>query len=116
MILSYDNLFTIGTMTGCHQLPERSFFFKGKQFPVCARCTGAFIGYFIGGITYRFFSVNIIVSLLFCLIMFLDWLIQYIKLCESNNIRRLITGTLCGYGLIQISLDILAYLMNLITS
>lgn len=25
---------------GCHRRPERSFFYKGRQFPICARCTG----------------------------------------------------------------------------
>ncbi|MBQ3473297.1 MAG: DUF2085 domain-containing protein, partial [Methanobrevibacter sp.] len=24
----------------CHRMHERSFFIKGHQFPVCARCTG----------------------------------------------------------------------------
>ena len=38
-------LMEIGAMTGCHQMPERSFFFKGYQFPVCERCTGLLIGY-----------------------------------------------------------------------
>jgi uncharacterized membrane protein len=27
----------------CHQLPERSFFWDGRQFPVCARCTGLYL-------------------------------------------------------------------------
>ena len=27
----------------CHQRPERSFFFDGFQFPVCARCTGLYV-------------------------------------------------------------------------
>lgn len=31
--------------TVCHRLPQRSFFWKGRQFPVCARCTGIHIGY-----------------------------------------------------------------------
>ena len=32
----------------CHQRPERSFFFDGHQFPVCARCTGLYLSGAIG--------------------------------------------------------------------
>jgi uncharacterized membrane protein len=28
----------------CHQRPERSFFVAGTQLPVCARCTGLYLG------------------------------------------------------------------------
>jgi uncharacterized membrane protein len=29
--------------TICHQRPERSFVLNGRQFPVCARCTGLYV-------------------------------------------------------------------------
>lgn len=32
----------------CHQIPERSFFIAGRQLPLCARCTGTFLGAILG--------------------------------------------------------------------
>jgi uncharacterized membrane protein len=32
----------------CHQLSERSFHVSGIQFPVCARCTGLYLGGALG--------------------------------------------------------------------
>jgi hypothetical protein len=32
----------------CHQRPERSFYLWGAQFPVCARCTGIYLGAALG--------------------------------------------------------------------
>ena len=32
----------------CHQLSERSFHLSGIQFPVCARCTGLYLGGALG--------------------------------------------------------------------
>jgi len=28
----------------CHRIPERSFFIAGQQLPLCARCSGTFLG------------------------------------------------------------------------
>jgi uncharacterized membrane protein len=36
-------VYHIGSLI-CHQLPERSFYFWGAQMPVCARCTGLYVG------------------------------------------------------------------------
>jgi len=46
-----DLLISIIYATGgliCHQLPGRSFFLDGHQFPVCARCTGLYLSGAIG--------------------------------------------------------------------
>lgn len=100
----YSVLFEMGKLSGCHQRPDRSFFYKGRQFPVCARCTGAFIGYFFGGILAVIYIIPWWLALVFCAVMFFDWFVQRIKILESNNIRRLITGALCGFALMQMYL------------
>ena len=93
----YKKLMVIGRATGCHQLPERSFSFRGKQFPVCARCTGVFIGEVLGIFLFEVGEISNIIAVVFSLIMFADWFVQYKFHYESNNIRRLITGLLCGF-------------------
>ena len=102
-----------GNNSGCHQMPERSFFYHGKQFPVCARCTGATIGQFIAIITNVTWMAglhkskephkipwlfSVWVSLASMGVMGADWLIQEIGVLKSTNQRRLITGILGGYG------------------
>ncbi len=34
----------------CHQKPDRSFFSCGRQWPVCARCTGLYLGAGLGAV------------------------------------------------------------------
>ena len=97
----------LGLAFMCHQRADRSFFIKGKQFPLCARCTGMLIGY-IAGITiavitkceYRMYF------LLFLTPMIVDGGIQHFFGIDSNNIRRLITGVLSGIGIVYIFISI----------
>lgn len=107
----YKKLMVIGRATGCHQLPERSFSFRGKQFPVCARCTGVFIGEVLGIFLFKVGEISNIIAVVFSLIMFADWFVQYKFHYESNNIRRLITGLLCGYAFGNIIMKYLRYFM-----
>ncbi len=83
----------------CHRLPERSFFWRRRQFPVCARCTGIHIGY----ISYPFFLFNIWVLPLWVAIFLmlptiLDGLAQAFLNVESTNWRRFSTGLIAGVG------------------
>ena len=85
--------------TGCHQIPERSFTIHGKQFPICARCTGVLIGNIASYIMFFLYTIPLKFYIVGCIIMFIDWLIQYIGIRESTNFRRLITGIIGGYSL-----------------
>ena len=92
---------------GCHQKPERSFFLYGYQFPLCARCTGVFIGYVCSFFLFVFgFSIPNIVCILLLLPLVLDGMIQLFFYIMSNNTRRFITGTLFGIGFVQLIINI----------
>lgn len=109
------SLMEYGNRIGCHQMPERSFFYKGYQFPVCARCTGVIIGEIICIIIILVnIKLNIILYIALLLVMGLDWFIQYINILESNNIRRLITGVLGGFGLTGIYYYIIVNLIKIL--
>lgn len=86
---------------GCHARPDRSFFFRGHQFPICARCTGELIGILAGipiAIIWGYPRFYIVVLMIMPLV--LDGSIQRLTSYESTNLRRLITGTLFGVALI----------------
>lgn len=107
----YKRLMSMGKAMGCHQLPKRSFFYHGKQFPVCARCTGVFIGEILGILLFKVGEISNSIVILFCLLMFADWFVQYKFHYESNNIRRLITGLMCGYAFGNCIMKYLRYCM-----
>ncbi len=86
---------------GCHARPDRSFYFRGKQFPICARCTGELVGMILCIPTLIFWgcpSFGIVLLLMVPLIV--DGSVQKLTSYESGNIRRLITGILFGMALI----------------
>ncbi len=86
---------------GCHARPDRSFYFRGKQFPICARCTGELIG-MIAGIPIAIFwgYPRFEVVLLMMLPLIFDGFLQRLTAYESTNIRRLLTGILFGIAFI----------------
>ena len=111
--LLWVKLMHLGKLTGCHQLPERSFHYKDYQFPVCARCCGVLIGETLAIIVIPFgIILSIPVSLTLMLGMFVDWFTQYVEIKQSNNIRRLITGIMGGLGCWSLYINIFIQLMR----
>lgn len=43
----YEKEFAIGSSV-CHQIPSHSFIDEGQQFPLCTRCSGLYLGSFVG--------------------------------------------------------------------
>ena len=91
-----DNL-TLCKYWRCHQKSERSFFVRGRQFHICARCTGILTGYFLSPVMYLTDSKVIIMTFFtFTLLMVVDGFTQLYGLRESTNLLRFITGL--GWG------------------
>lgn len=89
-----------GHRLGCHQMPERSFTIKEYQFPVCARCTGVILGQALEILLLCCgLDMGFLPAIILSAIMGLDWGIQFIKLKESTNVRRLISGITGGVGI-----------------
>ena len=81
----------------CHQRPDRSFFFRGRQFPLCARCTGTAVGF----ASLPLFALHIVhLDLAWAFLLLLpawaDGTTQFFGWRESRNWLRLATGFLLG--------------------
>ena len=108
----HKKLMTVGKWAGCHQRSDRSFFVGAYQFPVCARCTGVLVGQIAAIPLFFVIRPPASILVLFCGVMFLDWLLQDLQVRESTNIRRLITGGLAGYALMTIYILIIRFLIH----
>ncbi len=103
----------------CHQYPSHSFFVAGKQLPLCARCTGIYLGALLGLAGFfllgrqraaGFPPVPILAILVgFIGIMALDGINSMLAdipnvphLYEPQNWLRLVTGTFHGLAMISI--------------
>ena len=89
---------------GCHRRPERSFFYKGRQFPICARCTGELAGMIAAGIGYAFIHPKPVIAALLMIPLIIDGMVQALTAYTSTNGRRFVTGVLFGYGLVTLFL------------
>ncbi|MBN1135870.1 MAG: DUF2085 domain-containing protein [Anaerolineae bacterium] len=110
----------------CHRIPERSFILDGQQLPLCARCTGTFLGAMLGLAVmlalgrYRASSLPPIpvigLLLIFMGLWAFDGLNSYLglfpgapQLYQPQNWLRLATGLLEGLVLIILVFPILNF-------
>lgn len=110
----------------CHQLPERSFHIAGEQLPLCARCSGTFVGALLGFVMltlrkrWRAAALPpmpvLVVLVVFMLALAVDGLNSYLTffpgfphLYEPRNWLRLTTGALNGMALSAIVYPVLNY-------
>lgn len=96
---------------GCHCRADRSFFFRGKQFPICARCTGMGIGFLIAAISLWFYRPSFWITVALMIPMIIDGTLQLKTSYESRNVLRCVTGLFFAYGIIAfiVVCDIWAY-------
>ena len=81
----------------CHRRPDRSFHYQGRQFPVCARCTGLYIGMMVFPfLLFLQVKIDQVLAGLFLIPMIVDGWTQYQGWRESNNVLRLVTGLIAG--------------------
>ncbi|MDR2738783.1 MAG: DUF2085 domain-containing protein [Treponema sp.] len=94
-------------------MPERSFFLNGRQFHICARCTGIFCGFFLFPVLLPF-KINFIILFIIISTIFIsaDGLTQLFKLRESNNSLRFITGMLYGIAFPNVFTVIIKFLFQ----
>jgi uncharacterized membrane protein len=107
----------------CHRITERSFIVGGVQLPLCARCTGTYLGALSGfAVMYllgRRRAANLppvhilVIFVLFVAIMGFDGINSYLTLFpglphlyEPQNWLRLTTGTFEGIALAGVVLPI----------
>lgn len=82
--------------------------------PVCARCFGALLGQMLSLLEPHFVKLEWGILLLLSFPMLLDWCLQEYAGVLSNNLRRCVTGILCGYALGSLYLRLLLMGLQLI--
>lgn len=96
---------------GCHCRDDRSFHYRGRKFPICARCTGELLGIALCLVTCYFYLPPAWAAAAAMVPMVVDGTVQLLTRYESTNFRRVVTGFLFGYALCALAtmLVILGY-------
>lgn len=81
----------------CHRRKDRSLKMLGYTFPLCARCTGLWLGFGMG-LVFRILGLHmpLVFAIAFMLPLIIDGFTQFFRFGESNSPLRLLTGILFG--------------------
>lgn len=107
----------------CHQIAERSFHAHGHQLPLCARCTGLYLGVLTGIAVfaargrlrgarlpgYRVLAVLVVLGATYALDglnSYLSIFAFYTPVYAPHNTLRLLTGLAFGLGMITVVLPV----------
>lgn len=90
----------------CHRLPCRSLSIYGRQFSICARCTGLVIGITLLPLTVYLYGRADFLPLFGMALFFLDGGTQALGMRRSRNSWRLLTGIAFPGALISSFLSI----------
>ena len=98
----------------CHRMPDRTIYIRDHPLPLCARCTGAFLGIFSLPIFHwGILDPNIMNTILLAVPATFDATTQYMEWRNSNNLLRLMTGFLLGCSLASLIVVIVRNIINL---
>ncbi|MEI7905993.1 MAG: DUF2085 domain-containing protein, partial [Bacteroidota bacterium] len=95
-----ENLYSLFSPI-CHQYPTRCFWVFERPWALCARCASGYLGFAVAALISRLqfpFWKRSLIGLLLIGLAAIDPLLQLFGFYESNNILRLITGLIGGYG------------------
>jgi len=103
----------------CHQLPQRSFIINHRQLPLCARCSGFFLGLYPGLLFVTLskrWRINSAVRPLHVIMLIIPLMVdgfsQTVGLRESTNDIRFLTGLLCGSAIFFCQLSVINGISN----
>jgi len=105
----------IGSLV-CHQRPERTLIIGGQHLPVCARCTGGYLGFLVGYVVLLFRRKDakgppsLWMTMMLSTPMIIDVFMQVLYIRESTNSWRLLTGLFFGVA----TLPFLVYVLQLV--
>lgn len=119
MILKISQLINDIGFSVCHQIPQRTLLFGKIYMPVCSRCTGIYIGFFVS-IIFLLLAFRkkesdlppiyiIAGAATFILSAVIDGGLSYFMIYSTNNAVRLITGYLFGAGIAIMLYPVFSY-------